>query len=95
MGFKQIDHDSITPPEGSKLFCQVYEKPESIDGVHVIKINTFSDDFGGWFKEIMRLDQDGNNLALKEVGVNFRPIQVNMSFLAPHRKILAYPSGTK
>lgn len=84
MGFKQIDHKTITPPKGSKLFCQVYEKPENIDGVHVLKINTFSDDFGGWFKETMRIDEDGNNLALKEVGINFRPIQANMSYLAPH-----------
>jgi dTDP-4-dehydrorhamnose 3,5-epimerase-like enzyme len=84
MGFKQIDHKVITPPEGSQLFCQVYEKPEFIDGVQVLKLATFSDDFGGWFKEIMRLDEAGNNTALKEFGINFKPLQANMSFLAPH-----------
>lgn len=84
MGFKKINHKTITPPEGSQLLCQTYDKTETIEGVHVLKIATFSDDFGGWFKEVMRLDKDGNNLALKDLGVDFKPIQANTSYLAPH-----------
>ncbi len=84
MGFKQIDHQNITPPEGSQLFRQIYEKTESIDGVQVLKLNVFFDDYGGWFKETLRLDDEGNNVALKEVGISFKPVQANTSLLAPH-----------
>jgi dTDP-4-dehydrorhamnose 3,5-epimerase-like enzyme len=48
--------------------------------------NTFADDYGGWFKETMRLDSYGHNVALKDAGIIFRPIQVNTSFLAPKTK---------
>ncbi len=86
MGLKKIKHGSIKLPPKAKLFRQTYDKVGGIDGVHILKVSTFADDFGGWFKETMRLDTYGHNIALKDLGVNFRPIQVNTSFLAPKTK---------
>ncbi|HOX96141.1 MAG TPA: dTDP-4-dehydrorhamnose 3,5-epimerase family protein [Candidatus Woesebacteria bacterium] len=84
MGFKPIKYQNITLPQDSNLFCQTYEKADMIDGVQILKLNTFADDFGGWFKETLRLDEKGNNLALKELGIEFKPVQGNMSYLAPY-----------
>lgn len=86
MGLKKIRHKSISLPKKTKLYRQTYEKPLGIHKVHVMKASTFADDYGGWFKETMRLDDHGHNIALKEVGINFRPVQVNTSFLAPKTK---------
>jgi dTDP-4-dehydrorhamnose 3,5-epimerase-like enzyme len=86
MGFKSIKHKTISLPKKNKLYRQTYEKAEGIQNVHVLKVATFADDFGGWFKETMRLDKNGNNVALKELGINFRPIQTNTSYLAPKTK---------
>jgi dTDP-4-dehydrorhamnose 3,5-epimerase-like enzyme len=84
MGFQPTNTQNITPPQGSELLRQTYDKVEGIDGVQVLKTNTFADDFGGWFKETMRLDENGHHLALKEVGIDFKPVQANTSYLAPH-----------
>ena len=84
MGFKPINSKNITLPKDSRLFCQTYEKADSINGVQVIKQNTFADDYGGWFKETIRFDENGYTLVLKELGINFKPVQANTSFLAPH-----------
>lgn len=86
MGFKRIKHPNIALPKKVKLYRQTYEKAEGIKDVQIMKMNTFSDDYGGWFKETMRLDEKGQNVALKELGIVFRPIQANMSFLAPKTK---------
>lgn len=86
MGLKQIKHTSIALPKKAKLYRQTYDRPETINGVIVGKVNTFADDFGGWFKETMRLDQFGYNIILKEQGVEFKPIQMNTSHLAPKTK---------
>jgi len=86
MGLKKIKYENIALPKKAKLFRQTYDKPEAIKDVQLAKINTFADDYGGWFKETMRLDANGNNVALKELGVMFKPVQVNMSFLAPKTK---------
>lgn len=66
MGFKKTKNDSIKLPKGVFLYEQTYEKVELPDGVSVLKLNVFSDDQGGWFKESLRLDQDGNVVSLKE-----------------------------
>lgn len=84
MGFQPITNKNITPPKGSKLLRQTYDKVEVINGVQILKTNTFADDYGGWFKEIIRLDEEGRSQSLKEIGINFKPIQANMSYLAPH-----------
>jgi len=86
MGLKPIKHKSITLPKRAKLYRQTYDKVEGIHRVHVAKANTFADDFGGWFKEVLRLDDTGVHIALKEAGITFRPIQANTSFLAPKTK---------
>jgi len=86
MGFKTIKHTNIALPKKAKLYRQTYDKAPGIEGVQILKLNTFADDFGGWFKETMRLDGKGNNVALKEMGILFRPIQTNMSYLGPKTK---------
>lgn len=86
MGLVRIKHKNISLPKKVKLYRQTYEKAEGIKDVQILKINTFSDDYGGWFKETLRLDEKGNVVALKELGIRFRPVQANMSFLAPKTK---------
>lgn len=86
MGLIKIKHKSIALPKNTKLYRQTYEKTEGIKDVHVLKINVFADDYGGWFKESMRLDAKGNVIALKDLGISFHPIQTNTSFLAPKTK---------
>ncbi|HCQ31273.1 TPA: hypothetical protein DIU27_02745 [Candidatus Collierbacteria bacterium] len=86
MGLKKINYAKISLPGKATLYRQTYEKADTIEGVTVCKLNTFSDDFGGWFKEAMRLDEDGNVIALKDHGIDFHPIQVNVSNLAPKTK---------
>ncbi len=86
MGFKPIKHINIKQPKKAELFRQTYDRVEGIKDVLVLKVNTFADDFGGWFKETLRLDNYGQNIALKDLGVIFKPIQVNTSFLAPKTK---------
>lgn len=86
MGLKKIKHEAISLPRKTKLYRQTYEKALGIENVHTLKVNTFADDFGGWFKEIMRLDPKGHNVALKDLGIKFRPVQANTSFLAPKTK---------
>lgn len=83
MGFKPKEHKNITLPKGAQLYCQTYEKSESIDGVQILKLNVLFDDYGGWFKETIRLDEKGRHIGLKDIGVDFCPVQSNMSYLAP------------
>lgn len=86
MGLKRTKHETISLPKNVKLYRQTYEKLDGIQNVHVAKVNTFADDYGGWFKETMRLDKNGHHVALKEAGITFRPVQANTSFLAPKTK---------
>lgn len=86
MGLKRIKHSNISLPKKAKLYRQTYDKVEGIKDVYVGKVNTFADDYGGWFKETIRLDSYGHSVALKDAGIIFRPIQVNTSFLAPKTK---------
>src|SRR3989344_8728683 len=86
MGLKRIKHKSIVLPKKTKLYRQTYEKVEGIQNVHIVKVSTFADDFGGWFKETIRLDPKGYTVALKDLGIKFRPVQANTSFLAPKTK---------
>lgn len=86
MGLKRITHKNITLPKRAKLYHQTYDKVEGIGGVHLAKASTYADDFGGWFKEVIRLDDKGRHLALMEAGITFRPIQANTSYLAPKTK---------
>lgn len=86
MGFKRIKHSTISVPKKANLYRQTYDKVEAIKDVYLGKVNTFADDYGGWFKETMRLDSYGHNIILKDMGIIFRPIQMNTSFLAPKTK---------
>lgn len=86
MGLVKVNYENIVLPKKGNLYRQTYDKTEGIKDLEILKINTFSDDYGGWFKESIRLDENGNSVALKELGTLFRPIQANMSYLAPKTK---------
>ena len=83
MGLEVIKSKKIRLPKDADLFRQTYEKQESIESVHVIKLAVFPDDYGGWFKESIRLDENGHVLSLIEKGIEFSPVQMNMVNLAP------------
>lgn len=86
MGLTKADIKSVKLPGGVELYCQTYERQNLPDGVQVAKTNIFYDDQGGWFKENLRLDENGHVLDFKNLGVTFRPIQANTSWIAPMSK---------
>lgn len=86
MGFKKTETESIIPPEGADLLQQTYEKEEQINGVFVLKNNVFPDDLGGWFKENLRLSEEGEILSLKEKGVSIKVRQSNSSYIEAQGK---------
>lgn len=86
MGFQKSTHKAIKVPSKAQLYRQTYESVHNIEGVYVGRVNTFADDYGGWFKESMRIDNYGHNITLKNEGIVFKPIQFNTSFLAPKTK---------
>lgn len=86
MAFVKTNSESVRLEKGTQLFQQTYEKAVLPSGVVILKLVVFPDDFGGWFKEMLRIDNDGCVLALKEQGVNFSIKQTNMSFIAPSAK---------
>jgi len=87
MGFKKINSSSIKLPEGTDLLMQTYEPAPLPDGVKMWKVNVFPDDWGGTFKELIRLDEDGKVMALKELGIDFKIRQVSMSIIVPGKKM--------
>lgn len=87
MGFKKVDVPSLKLPDGVDVLMQTYEKQELPDGVIVMKNNIFPDDWGGTFKEMIRLDEKGCVMALKEQGIDFKIRQVSMSILPPRKKM--------
>ena len=82
-----MDVPSLKLPDGVDILMQTYEKQELPDGVVVMKLNVFPDDWGGTFKEMIRLDEEGYVMALKEQKVDFKIRQVSMSILAPGKKM--------
>lgn len=86
MGFTKTTSDKLQLPKGVTLLQQTYEKTALPDKAAVIKLSVFADDQGGWFKENLRLDKNGYVVALKEQGINFKFVQTNTSFLAPHAR---------
>lgn len=86
MAFSKTTSDSLSLREGVELLQQVYDKEPFINGAAVFKTPVFPDDHGGWFKENLRLDENGYVVALKEQGINFKFVQTNTNFLAPGDK---------
>lgn len=86
MGFIKSQNNTIQIPKRAELFRQTYDRPDQISGLIIGKANTFPDDFGGWFKETIRLDQYGQVISLLDLGTVFKPVQTNTSFLAPNTK---------
>lgn len=81
MGFEPQAISAVQPPEKIKTFRQTYTKDEPIKDIQIIKTNVFADDFGGWFKETVRLNDEG---IVAEVNLKVR--QTNMSFVAANAK---------
>jgi dTDP-4-dehydrorhamnose 3,5-epimerase-like enzyme len=86
MGFSQINNKFIKLPKNTNLFMQTYEKQTLPDGVVVLKLNVFSDDCGGWFKESLRVNSDGNTESLLQSGIEFKIRQSNVSYLGANAK---------
>lgn len=86
MTYFKTSSDKLTLPKGVDLLEQTYDKEQLPDGVVFLKLSIYPDDQGGWFKENLRLDENGNVIALKELGINFKVRQTNTNFLAPKAK---------
>lgn len=86
MGFIKANNQKLKLPSSASLLRQTYDKSQTIEGVFVAKTNTFPDDFGGWFKEAVRLDLGGRVISMLDLGVIFKPVQTNTSYLTPKTK---------
>ncbi len=82
MGFKPKTVGLIKLPKKVVLLQQTYDKEAGISGVVVLKNNIFPDDLGGWFKENVRLNEDGEIISLKDLGISLKVRQSNISFIA-------------
>lgn len=97
MGFKKTTTDKIELPGKAQLFQQIYDKEELPDKVVFIKLASYPDDQGGWFRENLRIDKEGFVVALKERQIDFKFIQTNTNWLAPYAKRFWHihpPKGT-
>lgn len=65
---KPLTKDSIGQEFNQELSVQDYKKKNTIDGVQIINLQMFVDD-GGALAEIVRLDDQGNLLAIPEFKV--------------------------
>ena len=72
MGFIDKNINDLELPKGVISLQQTYTKEEGIKDVLVFKTNNFADDLGGWFKETIRLNDEGQIISLKELGVSLR-----------------------
>lgn len=81
MGFEKKIITGVMPPKKVSTYQQTYLKSDGIDDVIILKTNTFPDDFGGWFKETVRLNDAGE---ISEVKLKVK--QSNMSYLAAGAK---------
>ncbi len=81
MGFIDKNINDLELPKGVISLQQTYTKEEGIKDVLVFKTNNFADDLGGWFKETIRLNDEGQIISLKELGVSLRVRQSNTSYI--------------
>lgn len=86
MSFIRKKISGIVPPKTGKTLQQQYSKEAVIKDVVIVKTNVFADDYGGWFKEVVRLDGKANVELLKEQGVTLTVRQSNVSYLAAGAK---------
>lgn len=86
MGFVKTQSDHLKLDKGVELLQQTYEKSALPSGVFIIKQAVFTDDTGGWFKENLRVDENGFVVSLKELGVDFKIVQSNNSTLGANGK---------
>ena len=86
MAFIKTKNKKIKLPPNINLFKQTYITTTKIDDVLVLKTNCYPDDFGGWFKEVLRLDQGGRVVPLLDNNIIFKPLQTNTSFITPKAK---------
>ena len=86
MGFKKSNAKSLKLPKGTTLYQQTYDKDPLPKDVAIVKLNVFSDDQGGWFKEVLRVDDEGYVASLKELNMEFKVVQTNISYLGAGAK---------
>lgn len=86
MGFIKVKNNSIKVPNKVDLFQQTYEKQQLPDDVLILKLNVFPDDQGGWFKEALRIDDNGLVILPAEFGISFKIKQTNVSYLGANAK---------
>lgn len=86
MGLRKITTLSLNLPSGVSLFQKTYEALKMPDGVKVFKTPMFFDEYGGFFKESLRINDLGEVVALKELGVSFKVRQSMISCVAPGTK---------
>ena len=83
MGLSKAKVKSFKLPKGAELYRQTYDKAEMPEGVVIVKQAVHPDDQGGWLKESFRLDDNGEILALKELGIKLKVRQSTQSVIAP------------
>lgn len=86
MGFIKTKNESVKLPKNVDLYQQTYDKQELPEGVAIIKLNVFSDDQGGWFKEALRVNNKGNVESLEAQNIEFKIKQTNVSYLGANAK---------
>ncbi|HEU5317384.1 MAG TPA: dTDP-4-dehydrorhamnose 3,5-epimerase family protein [Chloroflexota bacterium] len=90
MGWEEVGRSKrgVASPVDAPIIRQTYTESgvdPLPDGVMVIPQRVFPDDSGGTFKEVARIDASGalEFPALRERGVALKPVQLNVSVVAP------------
>ncbi|HEX2032640.1 MAG TPA: dTDP-4-dehydrorhamnose 3,5-epimerase family protein [Chloroflexota bacterium] len=74
----------LRAPDGTRLLRQTYEPAALPHGVVVLPQRVLPDDWGGSFKELVRLEGGVVQLPqLRERGIEHRPAQLNVSVVSP------------
>ncbi len=83
MGFIPANNSKIKTEKQESLFRQTYDKAPTPKGVFILKLAVFPDDWGGSFKENLRVNDQGYVASLLEQGINFKIMQSNTSVFTP------------
>ena len=88
MSFEKSKVTTIETLNDAEIYRQNYESLELPQGSFLIQQRDTSDDFGGSFKEIGRLDEAGHFIITNDKygEVEFNPKQINRSKLAPQTR---------
>lgn len=90
MGWEEIGRAArgVRSPVDAPIIRQTYTESGTDplpEGVILVQQRVFPDDSGGTFKEVTRLDAAGvlETPALRERGIAHKPVQINVSVVAP------------